>query len=118
MPRASRGAYGRRDLGSGRGAGLERRERTSWNRIVLELRGRSHKWRDLSEIHQKDGRDRCGGGGDEIDYVVIVGVVVDPTDPGRIRGAGMGQGRQPADGQQEKQRKGDAETAGHGGEYI
>jgi hypothetical protein len=78
MPRASRGAYGRRDLGSGRGAGLERGERTRRNRIVGELRGRSHKGRYLPKIHQKDGGGRRGRRGDHYDHVVIVGVVVIP----------------------------------------
>ena len=118
MPRASRGAYGRRDLGSGRGAGLERGERTRGNRTAGELRGGPQKWRGLPEIHQKDGRGRSGGGSDEIDYVVIVGVVVDPTDPGWIRRTRVGQRRQPTDGQKEKQRKGDTKPADHGRECI
>jgi len=38
----------------------------------------------------------------EQDDVVIVGVVVDPTDPGRIGGAGVGECRQPTQPEQEQ----------------
>jgi hypothetical protein len=63
---------------------------------------------DIDNEHR--GRHR-GRRGNQDDDVVIVGVVVDSANPGRVRRARVGERRQPTQPEQEQQRESDPGAA-------
>src|ERR1700730_2183441 len=117
VPRTNRGACGRGASGSGRGAGLERGERTGRSGAFDGLGGRPGARRKEPDVDDEHGGGHRGRRGDQDDDVVVVGVVVDAVDPGRIGGSGVGEGGQPTQPEQEQQDKSDpgAEEGGGGG---